>query len=126
MSDEIKPALQPHEWDGGETWYPIVALRTTNGGAVSVWDGKITDDSQFVTVPNDYRHALAALALHGQSFGFTHEDVTLLRDVLSGPHDTAIEEDEGHSWEVSCGEDHDARTRRLDLAARIAALLPPP
>jgi hypothetical protein len=28
------------------------------------------------------QHALAALALHGQPFGFTREDVTLVRDCI--------------------------------------------
>lgn len=55
-------------------------------------------------------HKLAALALHGQPFGFTHEDVSMIRrvatDVLS------VDRTKG-------------RSNRLNaLADRIATLLP--
>lgn len=62
-----------------------------------------------VTVPPPARHALAALAMHGQPFGITTEDVRALRraadDVAERTPDDA------------------ARLR--DLAARFASLLPP-
>jgi len=53
-------------------------------------------------------HQAAALALHGQPFGFTREDVWHLRALL------AVD-----------ALDDTARTRTLSLANRIAALLPP-
>lgn len=57
-------------------------------------------------------HALAALALHGQRFGFTREDVWALRTVcISGMHESA--------------EERAIRAVFTSLAARIEALLPP-
>lgn len=55
-------------------------------------------------------HAVAALALYGQPFGFTREDVKLLRDEAEG------------EWN---GEQMDVGRRLLRLADRIEALLPP-
>ena len=68
------------------------------------------------------RHALAALCLYGQPFGFTQEDVDAL---LSNLHD----DDCGALWALY---DHECTCHRSptiarlqSLAARIAALLPP-
>lgn len=55
-------------------------------------------------------HAWAALALYGQPFGFTREDVAA---ALHGAH-----------W-AGYGGDPDHIERLRSLAARIAALLPP-
>lgn len=66
------------------------------------------------------RQALAALALHGQSFGFTWKDV----DALHGAADYIISTG---NW-LPIGEDHQRRAQGLrvrSLAGRIAALLPP-
>ena len=61
------------------------------------------------------QHALAAFCLHGQDFGFTPEDVALLRYSVALSYDGA-EDVLGVATQ---------RTRVLDLAARIEALLPP-
>jgi hypothetical protein len=86
---KIEPALRTSdaaEW----AYYP------PPGKAVQEW-------------PTHTRHQLAAIALYGQPFGFTWEDVDLLRDYGSYFDDGAERNiDELHS-----------------LAARIAALLPP-
>lgn len=55
------------------------------------------------------RHAGAAWALHGQSYGFTHEDV----DALEAMADNTP------------GRGHRRTDFLYDLAARISALLPP-
>jgi hypothetical protein len=72
------------------------------------YDGCVTLMSRAherVEVPPLARAALAALALHGQPFGFTHDDVRALRRLADGPSEAA---------------------RRLrDIAARLEALLPP-
>lgn len=118
MSDEITPALSAEEWGAFQNDDPEVTC------------GKVWDDGCYVTLGPDglgveygapdgaaygmsaeRRHAIAALALHGQPFGFTREDVEVLRcaqsvlDTLDGYDDESI----------GCG----------SLAARIAALLPP-
>ena len=77
----------------------------------------LLDDS----LPPANRHALAALALHGQPFGFMAKDVKNLRE-------TAEESDEGDAsndfylggYQVTVGSEW-----LLNLADRIAALLPP-
>lgn len=58
------------------------------------------------------RHALAAAYLFGQPFGFTQQDVEILRREAD-----IIEQDTPDADDV---------VRYRNLAARIAALLPPP
>ena len=111
MNPPITPALTPEEWESKELAWPTVALSTTGDkGELSVWDGELDDDSHFVKVKDSDRHSLAALALHGQPFGFTHEDVALLREEAEG------------EWN---GAHMEQGRKLLVLAARIEALLPP-
>lgn len=65
-------------------------------------------------------HAGAAIALYGQSFGFTHEDVTVLRALL--PILTASGPINSHRDELVMIA---AAQHIPSLSARIAALLPP-
>ena len=58
-------------------------------------------------------HAVAAMALYGQKFGFTREDVQLLR--------TGLQSYASPGW----GGEADRSHRLENLAQRIAALLPP-
>jgi hypothetical protein len=94
MSEQTKkqPALTPEEWrdtGAGHDWRAV----TIEGGEVAVHG-----EMQTISVPSELRHALAALALHGQPFGFTHEMVDALEDALAtsvdsyagtGLHDTS-------------------------------------
>lgn len=106
MSDRIAPALTPEEWR---------KLAVSRGGFYADlsgdWQNGIPTDTLFVGSPESAvavspRHALAALALHGQPFGFTREDVANLR------------------W-VAC--QRMPRAAALNqIADRIEALLPPP
>lgn len=115
---KIQPALTPGEWAGrdapphnpgpsiarpGEGYIPTAA----HGAGISQHDGTpyVWDQSQSVDVPADIRHAVAALTLHGQPFGFTWADVDLLRNRMTPPTPR----------DLALGE----------LADRIAALLPP-
>jgi hypothetical protein len=114
MADEIKPALTQQEWadiaDDPAWWADRVGEIAAGAGEVLEW-----------RTNHPRPHAVAALALHGQPFGFTWEDVDLLRDDLTGEHDWAWEGDQ----RVDCGEFGDVKAARLALAAKIAALLPP-
>jgi hypothetical protein len=93
MSDETRPALTPEEWQG--------SLRMGGG--------------------ERDRHALAALFLHGQPFGFTWDDVELLR-IASRVADRNARQGMGDTYRPELA--HGAR--RLEaLRDRIAALLPP-
>ncbi len=96
MSDKIEPALTPEEWRLARLWH----AGKMPGGKVR---GMVVLD-----LPETHRHGAAALALYGQPFGFTREDIGELDDVVE------IAENEG----FSC----DAVRRIRD---RIEALLPP-
>jgi hypothetical protein len=93
----IEPALTTDEW-------------------AQKWDGHDDDATPMrytfgVAVYMDRPHASAALALHGQPFGFTWDDVDAIRHAAKM----------ARTWDEVVG-DPDV----LDgLADRIAALLPP-
>lgn len=104
MSGRIKPAMSAEEWEH----------RGAPGAAWIDERGDLLQAHDEYDAPIERRHALAALALYGQPFGFTRADVNLLEDVARrdegeyGP-------DEG---------DPGYPTALRDLADRIAALLP--
>lgn len=111
MSDAIKPALSAEEWrieraTPGEhllvqRWYEGIAevfVKTTANGGQQV---RIAGDGA--------AHALAALCLYQQPFGFTHGDLVKLRAMPDGTGYASIDDS---AWFDS-------------LIARIAALLPP-
>ncbi len=95
----IAPALTPEEWEDlvvDTSRHDLLHLRDD--------DLHINGDDDGAVCDRRARHAVAALALHEQEFGFTQKDVDdLLRTMdfrIPGPS-------------------------LRDLAARIAALLPP-
>ena len=87
MTDRISPALTPEEWAD------VLAV----GACVALTHAKT-------------RKAEAAILLYGQPFGFTREDVVMLRCV-----------------EVVCRRESlvEPASSMASLADRIAALLPP-
>lgn len=108
----ITPALTPEEW----------AVRAGSGhvhafqGGVFFGAGRTpgAPGERGLTVnPETERHALAALALHGQPFGFTREGLDALRTVLRllGP--------------VHAPDEREAVELAEREIAKIAALLPP-
>lgn len=102
---EITPALTPEEW--AEFLRPKERVGIYN---VTAGDGD----------PARLCHQTAAMNLHGQPFGFTHEMLALLRRMVRQIHDTGSETE----WlEVSLDEAERATLRAV--ADRIAALLPP-
>lgn len=84
---EIRPALDAEDWE----WV------SGRGPLPGIDPGRWSD------------HALAALALHGQPFGFTWEDVDLLHEIKF--------RNEAEADELGL--------LAKSLADRIAALLPP-
>lgn len=122
MSEPIKPALTAEQWTGDHTG-PSESHGVLLGWMTRRHAGKSTAIVEFghemrVLVVNGGSaeldraecHALAALCLYQQSFGFKPFHVALLRVVAD-----TIE---------PIGEDERAEELRW-LAARIAALLPP-
>jgi hypothetical protein len=111
MSDEIKPALTPEEWAGP---YPIERHDWT-AQVKRRGDGTHRLYLEVEWSPIDERaslHALAALALHGQPFGFTWE-----------MHDALYRQAQHRMGDTM--QDTQDRARLLGVCRRIAALLPP-
>lgn len=111
MTTPITPALTPEQWRQSivtEGQYSPREVFLVDG-VLAVWCGQqhrfpsATDDPTDVTP-----HAIAALALHEQPFGFTRADVEMLDDPWGCGN--------GISWSIR--EWHSLRDR-------IAALLPP-
>jgi hypothetical protein len=73
----------------------------------------LRQSGKIVYAEHEGRHALAALCLHGQPFGFTREDVKLCRLVIPWIY---------QRWDESVRPEMDALE---SLASRIEALLPP-
>jgi hypothetical protein len=111
MPDEIKPALTPEEWTAvlnddrppADSWASLSSF---------MGEGKrqfVFNEEYFVE--DDARHSIAALALHEQPFGFTHEDVDALREEADDEWSGVREPNRG--------------TILRSVADRIEALLPP-
>ena len=109
MSEPIKPALSPEEW-----------------AEVEAQRGPFAGPSRYVTsddrcyagcrIDDAGRHAVAAVCLHGQIEGFTHEMVESLRAVANVTLDRDPREPHANP--------HAAALHRA-IADRIEALLPP-
>lgn len=120
----IQAALTPPEWSGEERtllghisgklgyFWEVERARSADMSQRTIALRRCTGPEPFVIEPEDC-HKLAALALHGQPFGFSHEDVGFLRSRCFF---------ESHG--IGCG-DEAGKCRYCDLADRIAALLPP-
>jgi hypothetical protein len=116
MPAEPAPALSPEQWSGRDYRQPARELDTW---AKQKRERRPEDDAteyvaklglsydERVLVPPPARAALAAFALAGQAFGFTHEDVATVRRAaeLLARNETG--------------------TALRSLADRLAALLPP-
>lgn len=119
MSEEIKPALTPEEWGRG-------AFPDGDGTSVDADAGIFTVEAHDPLPGGEWRlraridvqrrHAFAALALHGQPFGFTAEDV---RTILA-----CAEWDEQRAAKRLNDWTPKGRDALRHLAARMAALLP--
>lgn len=96
----MKPALSAEEW-AKANGRGILDMAMDSGDVA--WE--IVNDFPHSCAGNS-RHALAALCLHGQPFGFTREDVRAL-------------------WCIATNEDGPIDTWLESLIARIEALLPP-
>jgi len=131
MSEKIKPALTPAEWAsqqirrrGEEVSYVKIGVPRP-----CVVEGYTRDDEDFDCGDVDLawpetRHAVAAVCLHGQPFGFTRDDVGLM--LLARDAGRIVTDEPGGvpryaGRPLTFGE----HNRLRDLADRIEALLPP-
>jgi len=108
MSEKIEPAMTD------EAWHDALKDRAGFAAAMQLAWG---DDTH-----RENDHALAALALYGQPFGFTAGDVDWLRDIARVCELMATEQfTPGYLVRQAWG---DRRRATDSLADRIAALLP--
>lgn len=117
----VRPALPAWLWRGGrlqffDSWDEKTSERAGVAEVLASSEELLVTTHQNdlyanFSAPND-RHALAALCLYGTPNGFTHEDVGLLYDVVERADRLGLL--------------NDPRPELQSLAARLAALLPPP
>jgi hypothetical protein len=110
MSDDVKPALTTEEWTTGAYIGEEVRVQTHRPGA----DGRprISISVEWHPVGNSADlHAVAARALWGQPYGFTHAQVESTLRVLAFAAETM----------VPVGDFEAAQ----ELILRVCALLPP-
>lgn len=115
--DKIEPAMTAEEWAKLSAFRMPNVLHVRDGEWVNNGHGWI-DVAEMADEPGDRgcsamvspeaRHALAALALHDQSFGFTWADVDAIHDVFAATAGAGFDQ-----------------SQLVSLADRIAALLPP-
>ncbi len=114
-NDSVKPALTSEEWGidtPGVERDGLLMFVPQDSSLVVV--GLVGEAG--IGIGGDDLHCLAALALHNQPYGFTHEDVVGLR--------STVEAMESGDWGIV--EYLRAPINTLNsLADRIAALLPP-
>jgi hypothetical protein len=111
---EIAPALTPDQWERQNYNTDIITVsmaRTWQGTGYSIALPECERDGEWpaVILTPEQCYGTAAILLHEQPFGFTREDVALLRKAAGGAD--AYTTDEWSRWD--------------SLADRISALLPP-
>lgn len=111
MSQDKTPALTWEEWR---------ASAYLSGGIVANWQMAESDREWLILETDDeerlsrpQRHALAALCLYQQPFGFTQDDVRLLKDFAAAHREWPNEKQ------------IDFASKLESIATRIANLLPP-
>jgi hypothetical protein len=105
---EIKPALTAEKWEtfgNVERSIGIVPVGPDANAGFYAIDGW--------PMYNVTHHALAAIALYRQPFGFTREELELMQFLAKA----------NNGWDVEWG--GDMCTRAKSIAQKIAALLPP-
>lgn len=117
---EIAPALTPEEWKGGYYYSDDLRLNRKNAGI----GGQPRLNVEVLSHPlggvtNDQRdlHALAALCLYGQPFGFNAIDVEFLNERADAA--------EAYGRDLMNDRAMESAEKFRALAARIEALLPP-
>jgi len=112
MSEPIKLALTKEEWD---VWHDAGQLRRDTLYVGTKGRGMLGLQRVIVQPPSPMDtecHAVAALCLYQQPFGFTQEDAEILRQIAPFVVGASIAQRDLRAWAHR-------------LADRIAALLPP-
>jgi hypothetical protein len=114
MTELIQPALSKEEWFhlfGKLEWQSPEWEPPLDG----ILSSAVAAMCNSEVPPERRHHALAAIALYQQPFGFTHADVDELESTLESTAESSIP-----SFSVA------ERGAILSIAARIRCLLPPP
>lgn len=120
MGEAIPPALDAEEWRDGLHAGPDLTVQIHRAGINGRPRLNVLVHASPVNDPRDL-HAAAAMALHGQPFGFTWADVDRHLSCADHAHS------EARALRVlSADVEYDTEARwHESMAARIAALLPP-
>jgi len=141
MSETIGPAMTAEEWgwEGARAWasdvpegvpgrgYAVISLQ--DDATVTLETGVLTSNGErepegIEHLDEEDCHKIAALALYGQPFGFTQDDVYGLREREASCRENATRAAE--TMQRDRYQDAiDAARFFGDLVNRIAALLPP-
>jgi hypothetical protein len=112
MADEttIRPALTAEEWKRSLVNHATLRREGIEGNVEYGFRGRLSIGNQHSSgsAPPEWNHVIAALALHGQPFGFTREELDAIEDAAQW------------TWifgAVKCG-------HLASAAAKLAALLP--
>lgn len=117
VSEPIRPALTPEEWR-----VTFLQFHDDEGGYGALDAGEdyhIRAVEKGCFLDNQTRHALAALCLHGQPFGFRELDVHCLRFHAKMLRAATV------SPSIQRNEEHKQADWMDSLADRIESLLPP-
>lgn len=120
MSDDVKPALTAEQWKellftDGDSQVELYNRGPMHVLRVRGLHGEYSLNHSVYTTPNA-GHAVAALALHAQPYGFTWDDVDTLIGMAEWLEAT---------MDVDPGQTVPRAERARDIATRITALLPP-
>jgi hypothetical protein len=107
----LTAAIPPEEWTAQLARTPEERRKHL------LWARDEADADGYLTI-----HGLAALALYGQPFGFTHEDIAALEEAVSQMVSLEGDRSLGGAEGVQCEREQSAV--RL-VIAKITALLPP-
>jgi hypothetical protein len=127
MNISDTPALSPEEWNAalnGKTRHTGDCAMFANEHDVTLNFGRQSDE----VIDSSQRHALAALCLYQQRFGFSHEDVKLLDALARSYGDAAYameQEEDRAKLAKSIAATHRVVDGLESLASRIRSLLPP-
>jgi len=128
MTEPIQPALTPEEWKEREVESQYGNARTSfyvdHKGRIFASDESPGGEDRIIVLngPDDrIRHAIAALCLYGQPYGFTHEHLALLRYLNEG-HDLEPDEESGFIDRALTRKQADCLALLVEI---VAALLPP-
>jgi hypothetical protein len=114
MTDDIRPALSAVKVDWRGRCYDDhgLQIRDESAGQVSLSTDHPGAQWRVVVPDGPQRHALAALCLYGQRFGFSRDDLKML-DSPEWEWDDTPERRDAYQWWFD------------SFRARISALLPP-